>query len=172
MNYSHLFLRSIIIMIFFISSCNGTIDKNDSQIIEDRFDVYFLAPNDDIKNTINECIENQASNYALINDDSLRVFIECYAKWNVSNVESPLSIKIIEVDTAFYFMTITDSMSNKQELSWTRISDRPLLKAVKEILDTCTYSLYCLRDEEILYQKSLDIFLDSIMNIEIFFSTK
>lgn len=142
--------------------------------MEEFFVVYNLIPNDNVKKTLGEGLLPFVSNLPDNYGDTIRLEIECPAFWNPLENDNMFSIKITEIETAGFYLVINDDTEAGHYLHWDRLSDRPLLRTVKTILDTGTYSLHCVEFEE--WTKSFfdvcreyDSIVRTDINFEIYF---
>ena len=148
-------------------SCGCNQSEMDSDVVEDYFEVDVLVPNEETFSEIGEKTSNWTF-YCLLDDkDSICMHIECFAIWNVSRNKDPHAIKIIEVDTSWFYLTIHDG--SEYIMSWRNQSDRPLLWAIKTILDTSTYSLVCINHDYVSPQTLLNDYIDSVVETKISF---
>lgn len=148
-------------------SCGCNQSEMDSDVIEDYFEVGVLVPTEDILPKIGEKTSNLTFDCHIDDKDSICMQIECNAIWNVSSNKDPYAIKIIEVDTSWFYLTIYDG--TEHIMSWRNHSDRPLLWAIKTILDTSTYSLVCINHDDVSPQTLLNGYIDSVAETEICF---
>ena len=154
-------LRAIWAIIIFAALCS-CFDNQDGQkddVIVDHFEIDVLKPHDDVKKTIDECVSSQIYDYSMSSNDAIRIRIECDAIWEPSNNANPLSIKIAEVDTSWFYLTINEGLRTETTMNWRSPSDRALLQTIKTILDTSTYSLQCVNRDDITPQSILDAYV-------------
>lgn len=150
-------------------SCNGNRNEDDSDVIlEDIFIDDFLIPNEKVKETIGEILLEFLSNCSDYHRDTISFQIECPASWNVLRNSNPSSIKITEIDTNRFYLTINERTDAGTYVSWNNIFVKLLLQKIKTILDTGTYSL-CVTPDDISPQSQLSSYYDSIVETVIYF---
>ena len=157
-----LFLFPIIIY-----SCNNNGDAD--YLYEDYFEVHVLIPNNDVKESIGKNVLSFISSRLNYDIDNMCAQVECNAIWKVSNIDDPSSIKVIEIDTSLFYLTINEDSDTETLVTWDNVSAMPLLQTIKTILDTCTYSLYCENHNDVSPNFLLSSYIDSIAETEIYF---
>ena len=142
-------------------SCNigNRHELNQDDLTVDHFEVDVLIPNDDVKKAVEKSTYNLINSHTIDSNDTIRIRIECDAIWEPSNNANPLSIKIAEVDTSWFYLTINEGLRTETTMNWRNPSDRALLHAIKTILDTSTYSLQCVNCDDITPQSILDTYV-------------
>ena len=144
-------------------SCDGSRGVEDSVVMEDYFEVDVFIPNDDVK----EAIGKKMLSFIPNDIDSTCIQIECNAIWNVSDNDNPYSIRVVEIDTSWFYLTINEGKATESIMNWGRLTDRPILQTIKAILDTGTYSLCCINHDDVSPQSLLNRYYDSIAETEI-----
>ena len=141
-------------------SCDGSRGVEDSVVMEDVFEVDVFKPNNDVKEAIGESLLSLIPNRFTFEGDSICIKIECHTKWNVSENTNPYSIRIDEIDTNLFFLTINEGLDTETTMVWGKPSDRPILRTIKTILDTGTYSLCCINIDDVTPQSILNMYHD------------
>ena len=152
-------------------SCNGNRSEEEDIIMEDFFLGDTFEPNNDVKQTINESLSSLSPNIFDYFGDSISITIHCRAMWNTSRNTNPYSIKINEVDTDWFFVTINEDFATETTMDWEKPSYRPILRTIKTILDAGTYVLCCMNIDDITPQSILNMYhdFDSIAMTDIYF---
>lgn len=153
------FFYAVLLLSSVLYSCSGKIsgeDSIDSIVIEDFFEVDVFKPNDDVKKAIGESLMPLISNRLDYSRDSTCIQIECHAIWDASRNTNPYSIKINEIDTNWFFLTINEGLDTEISIDWDRLSDRQILRTIKTILDSGTYSLCCINFDNVTSQSILN----------------
>lgn len=150
-----------------VSSCGSSGCNENSIIIEDYFEVAVLEPSDAVKKTIENAFLSRISDYPVYHKDSICLNIECNAIWDVTNNEDPSSIRVISVDTTWFYLTINEGGSTELIMNWDIPKERPVLRTIKSILDTGTFSLYCINHDDVSPKRLLNAYFDSIARTEI-----
>lgn len=168
---------SIKIIIVLISSailysCNSNISNNDTSLIEDYFEVDVLLPSDELKEQIRESVASYFINCHIHDKDNVFIQIECNAVWDVTRNPDPSVIKIVEIDTSWFYLTISDSLSYESILNWSNPTDKEILYSVKTILDTGTYSLCCVNHDNVSSQSLLNRYINTIAETAINFKMR
>ena len=151
-----------------ICSCNNS-NRADSLVIEDYFEVPGLIPNNNVKKAIGKNVLSCISGRFDYDIDTVCAQVECNAIWNVSECTDPSSIKVIEIDTSWFYLTINKGKTTESIMNWSCLADRPILQYIKKILDTGTYSLYCVNYNDVSPQSLLNNYIDSVAKTEISF---
>ena len=151
-------------------SCNEKKQQLDSMVCEDFFEVIVLLPNDDVRKSIGERISAYVSNRSDYYEDTLKIKIECNASWETSRNKDPFLIKINEIDTNCFYLTLNSGESAETLMNWGKKKYRPILRAIKTILDTGSFSLCCLNCDDVSPQSILSRYYDSIAETEISFT--
>lgn len=151
-----------------VSSCGSNGRNEDSLITEDYFEVGVLEPSDAVKKTIANVFSSLFRIDPLCNKDSICLKIECNAIWNVANNEDPSSIRVIGMDTTWFYLTIDEGSDSELTMNWNRPTERPILRTIKTILDTGTFSLYCINHDDVSPQRLLDAYINSVAETEIY----
>ena len=144
----------------------------DSLVCEDLFEVIVLSPNDDVKKAIGDSMLSFILNHSDYYGDTLIIKIECNARWETSRNDDPYLIRINEIDTSWFYLTINESESTETSMNWKKEKDRPILKTIKAILDTGSFSLCCLNYDDVSPQSILSGYYDSIAETEISFTMR
>lgn len=151
-----------IALVYTTYSCNGKSVEDETSIIEDYLPADYLVPSEDVERTIKEKVSYFVFQNPLCHKDSLTVHISCYANFDVTNCKSPSCVKLINIDTSCFWLIINEGVNTEITMNWMNHSDNPLLKSIKSILDTGTFSLHC-TDEDISPQDLLNsYFFDTI----------
>ena len=141
-------------------SCNSNKGEEDPNVImEDIFLVDVLVPDENVKETIGESLLSIIPTLIDDYEDTICINIHGSANWNTSENNDPSSIKIINVDTCRFYITINNGTDQETLITWSRLSGRPLLRTIMTILDTGSYSLHCVNYDESL-EKVLDSYRD------------
>ncbi len=149
------------------SSCGSRGCGENSIIIEDYFEVAVLEPNDAVKKTIENVFLPLISDCPVYHKDSTCLNIECNAIWDVINNEDPSSIRVISMDTTWFYLTINEGESTEVTMNWDSPQERHILRTIKSILDTGTFSLYCINHDDVSPKRLLKAYFDSIARTEI-----
>ena len=149
--------------------CRGNHNEWDSLETEDLFQAIVLLPNDDVKKAIGQSISSFIHDRSFYHEDTLNITIECSAFWETSRNDDPFLIKIIEIDTSWFYLTINEDESTETSMNWKKGKDRPILQTIKAILDTGSFSLCDLNYDE-SPQSILSSYYDSIARTDISFT--
>ena len=153
--------------------CRGNHNEWDSlETEEDIFQAIVLLPNDDVKKAIGQSISSFIHDRSFYHEDTLKITIECIAFWETSRNDDPFLIKIIEIDTSWFYLTINEDESTETSMNWEKGKDRPILQTIKAILDTGSFSLYCFNYDDVSPQSILSRYYDSIAKTEISFTMR
>lgn len=118
--------------------------ENPDIIMEDFFITDILIPTEDFKETLEERLRLIQPTLPDDYGDSICIYIHCSANWSTSRNNDPSSVKIIEIDTSsLIYMAINEGTDKEAIFRWDRLSDRPLLRTIRTILDSGAYSFYC-----------------------------
>jgi hypothetical protein len=150
-----------------VSSCGGKERNEDSIVTADHFEVGVLEPSDAVKKTIENAFLPLISDYPVYHKDSICLNIECNAIWDVTNNEDPSSIRVISMDTTWFYLTINEGGSTELIMNWDTPKERSVLRTIKSILDTGTFSLYCINHDDVSPKRLLNAYFDSIARTEI-----
>ncbi len=153
----------------FVSSCGSNGREENSFIIEDYFEVGVLEPDDAVKKTIEDVLGGLVSEYPVSHKDSICINIECNAVWNVLNNERTSSIKVTSIDTSWFYLTIDEGECTEVIINWDKPTEKPILRTIKSILDTGTFSLYCINHDNVSPERLLNAYIDSLVETEINF---
>ena len=169
----HILITFVAILLSsFLFSCNGNKKEMDSLVCEDFFEVIVLSPNDDVKKAIGDSMLSFILNHSDYYGDTLIIKIECNARWETSRNDDPFLIRINEIDTSWFYLTINEGESTETSMNWKKEKDRPILKTIKAILDTGSFSLYCFNYDDVSPQSILSRYYDSIAKTEISFTMR
>lgn len=150
-----------------VSSCGSKERNEDSIVTEDHFEVGVLEPSDAVKKTIADVFSSLFRINPVCHKDSICLNIECNAIWNVANNEDPSSIRVIDMDTTWFYLTIDEGEDTEVIMNWDRPTERPLLRTIKTVLDTGTFSLYCVNHDDVSPKRLLNAYIDSVAKTEI-----
>ena len=138
----------------------NSLTTEDSLATEDIFAVIVLLPNEDVKKTIADIISPFIHYRSDYYEDTLNIKIECYTRWEPSRNDDPFLIKINEIDTSWFYLTINEGESTEAFTNWDKRKDRPILRNIKAILDTASFSICCLNFDDISPQFILSNYSD------------
>lgn len=141
-------------------SCNRNRSEKDSLIMEDIFEIDVFRPTDIVRNSIGELLLSLHQNRFDYLGDSICIQIECSTSWNPSRNTNPYSVKINEIDTDWFFLSINEGVDTEISMDWDKLSDEPILRTIKTILDTGTYYLCCINHVDVTPQSILDRYHD------------
>lgn len=155
-------------------SCNigNRHELNQDDLTVDHFEVDVLIPNDDVKKAVEKSTYSLINSHTIDSNNTIRIRIECDAIWEPSNNANPLSIKIAEVDTSWFYLTINEGLRTETTMNWRSPSDRASLQTIKTILDTGTYSLQCVNCNVITPQSLLDAYVGPFAETRIDFEMR
>ena len=150
----------------FIFSCNIKIKETDVET-EDLFLAIVLSPNDDVKKTIVDNLSSYILNRLDYYGDTWCIDIVCDAIWDTSRNNDPFLIKINEIDTSLFLLTINEGEYAETLMDWRNGKDRPILQTIKAILDTGSFSLSSLNYDDISPRSILNSYFDSVVTTPI-----
>lgn len=134
-------------------------NDEDTSVLIDFFEWEHLESSEAVKRKISENVSYFLYGHAAYKD-AFSLHVDCKAIWNSSQNDKPSHIKICEIDTNLFYVTINPGLGSEIQMDWH--SDKPLLRIIKSILDTATYTLHV--NEELAYESYLGYYWgDSIV---------